>query len=155
MKNRLSGLSRVFFLSRATASRRLLRSSVVLSGLMKTFLNRSTLFRRLADRSIAMACAELATLTLTGRCLLLSASVCFLKPIQWSHTVEHTVEHVLAIAMGELTSYKSDKIIKFGNSTDALTKQASSDSFNFINIPQARICVIPQGQEIVPAYSVW
>ena len=67
----------------------------------------------------------------------------------------NTVEHVLAIAMEELTSYKSDKIIKFGNSTDALTKQASSDSFNFINIPQARICVIPQGQEIVPAYSVW
>ena len=67
----------------------------------------------------------------------------------------NTVEHVLAIAMEELTSYKSDKIIKFGNSTDASTKQASSDSFNFINIPQARICVIPQGQEIVPAYSVW
>ena len=67
----------------------------------------------------------------------------------------NTVEHVLAIAMEELTSYKSDKIIKFGNSTDALTKENSSDSFNFINIPQARICVIPQGQEIVPAYSVW
>ena len=67
----------------------------------------------------------------------------------------NTVEHVLAIAMEELTSYKSDKIIKFGNSTDALTKQASLDSFNFINIPQARICVIPLGQEIVPAYSVW
>ena len=67
----------------------------------------------------------------------------------------NTVEHVLAIAMEESTSYKSEKIMKFGNSTDALTKQASSDSFNFINIPQARICVIPQGQEIVPAYSVW
>ena len=71
------------------------------------------------------------------------------------NSILNTVEHVLAIAMEELTSYKSDKIIKFGNSTDALTKQASSDSFNFINIPQARICVIPQGQEIVPAYSVW
>ena len=66
----------------------------------------------------------------------------------------NTVEHVLATAMEELTSYKSDKIIKLGNSTDALTKQASSDSFSFINIPQACICVIPRGQEIVPAYSV-
>ena len=45
----------------------------------------------------------------------------------------NTVEHVLAIVMEELTSYKSAKIIKFGNSTDALTRQASSDSFNFIN----------------------
>ena len=68
--------------------------------------------------------------------------------IQWSTSLQLP-------AMEELTSYKSDKIIKFGNSMDALTKQASSDSFFFINIPQARICVIPQGQEIVPAYSVW
>ena len=65
------------------------------------------------------------------------------------------MEHVLAIAMEELTSYKSEKIIRFGSSTDALTKQASLDSFNFIEIPQARICVIPQGQEKEPAYSVW
>ena len=56
---------------------------------------------------------------------------------------------------GGINILQSDKIIKFGNSMDALTKQASSDSFIFINIPQARICVIPQGQEIVPAYSVW
>ena len=67
--------------------------------------------------------------------------------IQWSTSLQ--------LPWKESTSYKSDEIIKFGNSMDALAKQASSDNFNFINIPQAHICVIPQGQEIVPAYSVW
>ena len=39
---------------------------------------------------------------------------------------------------GGINILQSDKIIKFGNSMDALTKQASSDSFIYINIPQAR-----------------